>query len=313
MLELRDLRIELATVPILRGLTLELDGGDALGIVGESGSGKSLAALAILGLTPPNMRVSGSIRFENVELIGLPEAAFAAIRGRRIGMVFQEPMSALNPVHRIGAQIAEGLVQHRLLGPSEAWQEAIRLLGRVGVDSPESRARAYPHQLSGGQRQRVMIAMAIACKPGLLIADEPTSALDVSVQAEILDLLTDLRHETGMSLLFISHDLAVIARMARKVAVLYAGAIMEMGDTAAILHQPAHPYTRGLLDALPHGVAAGTRLSPIAGQVPAPAFVPKGCPFYGRCPRGEAHCAREAPPLQRGETLAFCFHPLAPH
>jgi peptide/nickel transport system ATP-binding protein len=309
MLQVEHLRITFRGTPILRDLSFEIDPGEALGLVGESGSGKSLTALAIIGLLPQGMHAEGRVIFEGEDLLALDDAALCAIRGRRMGMIFQEPMTALNPVHRISEQIAEPLVLHGLMSHGEALREAERLLERVGIEEPHRRLHSYPHELSGGQRQRVMIAMAMACKPGLLIADEPTSALDLTVQSEILDLLRDLRLQEGMATLFISHDLAVIARIARHTLVLYGGAAMEMGDTLALLREPRHPYTQGLLAALPHGQKRGTRLKPIPGFVPPPHLLAPGCPFHGRCPRGDATCAREAPPLSLAHTRAWCFHP----
>ncbi len=309
MLSVEHLRITLRGTPILRDLSLEIDRGEALGLVGESGSGKSMAALAIMGLLPQGMAAEGRVLLEGVDLLALDEASLCAYRGRRIGMIFQEPMTALNPVHRIGEQIAEPLVLHGLMSHAEAVREAERLLERVGIEEPHRRLHSYPHELSGGQRQRVMIAMAMACKPDLLIADEPTSALDVTVQSEILDLLRDLRLQEGMATLFISHDLAVVARIARHTLVLYGGAAMETGDTMALLREPRHPYTQGLLAALPHGRARGTRLKPISGSVPPPHLLAPGCPFHGRCPRGDSRCATERPPLTSDHTRAWCFHP----
>ncbi|MCA3623906.1 MAG: ABC transporter ATP-binding protein [Methylobacterium sp.] len=309
MLRVEHLRIRFRGTPILRDLSFSIDRGEALGLVGESGSGKSMTALAIMGLLPPGMEARGRVLLEDEDLLALDEASLCTIRGHRIGMIFQEPMTALNPVHRIGEQIAEPLVLHGVMEHAEALREAERLLERVGIEEPRRRLRSYPHELSGGQRQRVMIAMAMACKPSLLIADEPTSALDVTVQSEILDLLRDLRRHEGMATLFISHDLAVIARVARHTLVLYGGAAMETGETIALLRQPRHPYTQGLLAALPHGRRRGTRLQPIPGFVPPARLLAEGCPFHGRCPRGEARCAAEQPPLTVEHTRAWCFHP----
>ncbi|MFM8749809.1 ABC transporter ATP-binding protein [Rhabdaerophilum sp.] len=309
MLRVEHLRIRFRGTPILRDLSFAIDRGEALGLVGESGSGKSMTALAIMGLLPPGMEACGQVLLEGEDLLALDEARLCTIRGHRIGMIFQEPMTALNPVHRIGEQIAEPLVLHGVMEHAEALREAERLLERVGIEEPFRRLHSYPHELSGGQRQRVMIAMAMACKPALLIADEPTSALDVTVQSEILDLLRDLRLHEGMATLFISHDLAVIARVARHTLVLYGGAAMETGDTIALLRQPRHPYTQGLLAALPRGRSKGTRLQPIPGFVPPARLLAEGCPFHGRCPRGDARCAAEQPPLTVEHTRAWCFHP----
>jgi peptide/nickel transport system ATP-binding protein len=308
MLAVENLSIQIDGQEIVRALSFAVAEGETLGIVGESGSGKSMTALAIMGLLPPAMRMGGVIRLQDQNLVGLDEAALCALRGRRMAMVFQEPMSALNPVMRIGDQIAEGLVLHGLMDKGTAIREAIRLIERVGLPQPSARARAFPHQLSGGQRQRAMIAMAIACRPGLLIADEPTSALDVTVQAEILALLREIRDETGMAMLLITHDLAVISRSADRVLVLYGGAGMETGATRTLLEAPRHPYTRGLLAAIPRGNAHSTRLRPIGGHVPDPSMMPRGCPFYGRCAAGDSLCRDTRPDEQPGPTRARCHH-----
>ncbi|OYU49066.1 MAG: ABC transporter ATP-binding protein [Rhizobiales bacterium PAR1] len=317
MLKVTDLSITLGSITALRGLNFAIRPGETLGIVGESGSGKSITALAIMGLLPKVMRASGRIELEGNDLLALDESALCRSRGRRMAMIFQEPMTALNPVMPIGAQIAEGLVLHGIMSRHEAAEEAIRLVGRVGLPDPAARAHSYPHELSGGQRQRAMIAMAIACRPALLIADEPTSALDVTVQAEILALLKEVREETGMAMLFISHDLAVISKLAENTLVLYGGAAMEMGETHALLAAPRHPYTRGLIAAIPSGNAHNTRLNPIRGHVPELAKLPPGCPFHGRCPLGDERCRIERPAPDIAETTAWCHHagahaPLAP-
>jgi peptide/nickel transport system ATP-binding protein len=309
MLKVSGLSIRLGTRVALRDLDFEIRPGETLGLVGESGSGKSITALAIMGLLPGGMHASGRIMLEGRDLLTLEEPALCALRGRRMAMIFQEPMRALNPVMTIGAQIAEGLVLHGLMPARAAAAEAVRLIGRVGLPDPARRAHAYPHELSGGQRQRAMIAMAIACRPALLIADEPTSALDATVQADILALLRDIRAETGMAMLLISHDLALIADHAARVLVLYAGAAMESGETRALLAAPRHPYTCGLIAAIPRGRAREARLAPIPGQVPELAALPPGCPFHGRCPRGDARCADIRPTPDNAATTVWCHHP----
>ena len=255
LLEVANLSVDLETPS---GLQRVVDGGrflvgegESLGVVGESGSGKTMTALALMGLTPENALVSGSIRFEEQELVGLGEDAMRALRGDRIAMVFQEPMTALNPLHRVGAQVAEPLMLHRGLGKKAALEEAVRLLDHVRLADPERAARSYPFALSGGERQRAMIAMAIGCSPRLVIADEPTTALDVTVQARILELIDGLRAETKMALLLVSHDLAVIAGYCERVIVMYAGIVMESGPVEAVLREPRNPYTRALLEARP--------------------------------------------------------------
>jgi peptide/nickel transport system ATP-binding protein len=308
MLRINDLRVMLGETPVLRGLSFGLQPGETLAIAGESGSGKSVTALSIMGLLPAAMRASGEILINGENLLALPEDELCVRRGRLMAMIFQEPMTALNPVRRIGAQIAEGLVLHGLMDRDEAAREAVRLIERVGLDPPAARAMSYPHELSGGQRQRAMIAMAIACRPLLLIADEPTSALDVTVQAEILALLREIRDETGMAMLFISHDLAVISHLADRVLVLYGGAAMEDGVTSTLLAQPRQPYTRGLLGAIPRGNAHQTRLNDIPGHVPDIRSLPPGCPFYGRCPIGDDLCRLKMPALDVGATRAWCHH-----
>ena len=255
LLDVRDLRVTLATaqgrVDALRGVSFALERGGTLGLIGESGCGKSLTALALMGLLPDGAAVSGSIRLEGRELTTLGEDALCALRGDRIAMVFQEPMTALNPLHPVGRQIAEPLCLHRGLDAAAARAEALRLLERVKVPQARQRLDAYPHQLSGGQRQRVVIAIALACGPDLLIADEPTTALDTTVQREVLDLLDELRRDSGMALLLISHNLDVMAARVAQMAVMYGGAIVEHGPTQAVFERRAHPYTRGLFAARP--------------------------------------------------------------
>jgi peptide/nickel transport system ATP-binding protein len=288
LLDVQDLRIELPTQrgPALAVLdvSFSLARGDTLGLVGESGCGKSLTAMALMGLLPEGARVSGSIRLDGRELVGLDERGWSALRGDRIGMIFQEPMTALNPVHTVVRQVAEPMRLHRQLSAAQAREAAIALLDRVGIPDAARRADAYPHQFSGGQRQRITIAMALACGPDLLIADEPTTALDVTVQKQILDLLRELVDERGMALLLISHDLGVIARSVARMMVMYGGSVVESGLTAQVFAQRRHPYTQGLFGARPALLAPrGQRLVTIPGTVPELADLPAGCAFAGRC------------------------------
>jgi oligopeptide/dipeptide ABC transporter ATP-binding protein len=270
--------------------------GETLGLVGESGSGKSVTALSIMRLVQPPGRIAGgSVRFNGRELLTLSESDMREVRGAEIGLIFQEPMTALNPVFTIGDKIRETLLVHRRAGRREARARAIELLDAVRIPDAASRVNDYPHQLSGGMRQRVLIAMALACRPTLVIADEPTTALDVTIQAEILDLLRDMRSRLGLSLLFITHDLGVVAGTADRVAVMYAGRIVEQGPVRDIFHGPRHPYTRGLLASIPGG-PPGARLRTIDGAVPLLGHLPAGCAFHPRCPDRVAICSEQAPP-----------------
>ena len=300
LLDVQDLRVTLQTsagpADALRGVSFSLPRGGTLGLIGESGCGKSITALALMGLLPDGARVSGSIRLNGQELTALNEAAMCRLRGHRIGMVFQEPMTALNPLHTVGHQIAEPLRLHLGLSRSAAQAEALRLLQRVQLPQAAQRLSAYPHQLSGGQRQRVVIAIALACGPKLLIADEPTTALDVTIQREVLELIKELVREDGMGLLLISHNLGVMADTVERLLVMYGGTVVESGPTAAVFQRLAHPYTRGLFAARPRlGLRRGTRLPTIPGRVPALAEMPVGCPFADRCERVIDAC-RAAPP-----------------
>ncbi len=302
LLEVTDLHVTLHTArgpaDALRGVSFRLARGQTLGLIGESGCGKSITALALMGLLPEGALVRGSMRFDGRELATLPEADYCKLRGDRIGMVFQEPMTALNPLHTVGRQIAESLRLHRGMGRAAARAEALRLLERVQLPEAAKRLDAYPHQLSGGQRQRVVIAIALACGPDLLIADEPTTALDVTIQREVLDLIQELVREDGMGLLLISHDLGVMADTVQQLMVMYAGTVVESGPTAAIFERLAHPYTRGLFAARPRlGLARGTRLATIAGRVPELADMPVGCPFADRCDRVLDACRAAKPPV----------------
>jgi oligopeptide/dipeptide ABC transporter ATP-binding protein len=303
LLEIQGLRVHFdspqGTVKAVDGVDLKLGEGQTLGLVGESGCGKSVTALSILRLiTPPGRILGGSILFEGRDLMALPEREMRRVRGNRIGLVFQEPASALNPVLTVGYQVAESLIIHRSLSRREGMRQAAELFRVVSMPDPERSVRLYPHQLSGGQRQRVMIAMAIACRPALLIADEPTTALDVTIQAQILDLLRQLREEYRLSLLLISHDLGVIAEMADRVAVMYAGRIVEEAAVRDLFHAPRHPYTLGLMRSVPRRLAGRPRprrLSAIPGSVPDLARLPGGCSFHPRCPDVMDRCHAEDP------------------
>jgi len=278
--------------------------GETLAIVGESGCGKSVTALSIMRLVPdpPGRIVGGSITLEGQDLLALDENRMREIRGDRISMIFQEPMTSLNPVMRIGDQIAEAVRLHRPTTAKEAWQQAVQMLRLVRIPEPERRASEYPHQLSGGMRQRAMIAMALACRPALLIADEPTTALDVTIQAQILALMLDLQKELGMGLILITHDLGVVAQTAQRVIVMYAGKKVEEADVETLFANPRHPYTRGLMASIPavpsSGANAEARLVEIPGMVPSLTRLPKGCAFAPRCSLAVARCHEEYPPLQ---------------
>jgi len=280
-------------------VSFAVERGEMLALVGESGCGKSLTGLALLGLVPPPGRIAAGsgIRLENDDLLALNAAGLRRLRGGRIGMVFQDPMTSLNPVFTAGDQLVEAIRAHRQVSATVARTEARQLLEEVGIPDPAHRLDAYPHQLSGGLRQRVMIAIALAGRPDLLIADEPTTALDVTVQAQILELLDELRQAHGMAILLITHDLGIVAGRADRVAVMYAGQIVETAETASLFRQPAHPYTRGLLRALPRIDEAAGRLIPIPGAVPAPSAWPTGCRFHPRCPSVLARCRLDAPPV----------------
>ena len=302
LLEVCDLRVTLSTAhgpaEALRGVSFALERGATLGLIGESGCGKSMTALALMGLLPEGASVSGSIRFDGRELTALDDTAYSALRGDRIAMVFQEPMTALNPLHPVGRQIAEPLRLHRRMDAAAARAEALRLMERVQLPNARSRLDAYPHQLSGGQRQRVVIAIALACGPDLLIADEPTTALDTTVQREVLDLLDELRRDAGMALLLISHNLDVMAARVERLAVMYAGSIVEQGPTRGVFERRAHPYTRGLFAARPRlGSDRSVPLATIPGRVPALHEMPLGCAFAARCRLAIDACRSAMPPV----------------
>ena len=301
LIEVEDLRVRLNTsrgpADAIRGVSFSLERGETLGLIGESGCGKSLTAMALMGLLPDSAVVSGSIRLDGKELVGLAEPEFCKLRGNRISMIFQEPMTALNPLHTIGAQVAEPLRQHKGCSPAEARRQTIALLDRVGLPDAARRFDAYPHQFSGGQRQRVTIAMALACQPDVLIADEPTTALDVTIQRQILDLIADLVEERNMSMILISHDLGVIAENVQRMMVMYGGTVVENGATDTVFAEMGHPYSQGLFGARPRlGAPRGTRLQTIAGTVPELADMPAGCAFVDRCAIAEGRCRDTLPP-----------------
>lgn len=289
VLEVRDLEVAFGSARILRGVSFDLEAGQTLGVVGESGCGKSMTAFSIMHmLQRPGRITAGSIKLNGKEIANTPEAQMRQIRGSQIALVMQDPFTSLNPMMRIGDQIAEALRLHQNMNRGNAWKRSIEMLERVGVPAPESSARKYPHQMSGGQRQRVVIAMAFACKPEILIADEPTTALDVTLQAQILRLLRELQEKEGVAVMLISHDIGAIASVASKIAVFYAGRIVEIGGAAEVLRKPAMPYTKALLNALPR--AGVTRLESIQGQPPDLQALPKGCAFGPRCPLRSEVC-----------------------
>jgi peptide/nickel transport system ATP-binding protein len=295
LVALRGLSVAFDGQPALRGIDLSVARGEAVGLVGESGCGKSVTWLAALGLLPARAAIGGSVTLEGEELLGAPAALLERVRGGRIAMIFQDPASSLNPVHRIGRQVTEALALHRGMGGAAARAEARRLLDQVGIPDAARRLDAYPHELSGGQNQRVMIAIALAGRPELLVADEPTTALDVTIQAQILDLLGALRRETGMALVLISHDLGVVSETCERVAVMYAGRIVEEAPAGRLFAAPSHPYTRGLLGALPPLDGPPRRLAAIPGGVPEPWAMPPGCAFAPRCAHRIAACDAEQP------------------
>jgi oligopeptide/dipeptide ABC transporter ATP-binding protein len=304
LLEVTDLSVSFrrdsgAPLVAVDGVSFTVSAGEVVALVGESGCGKTLTGLALPGLLPPgaDLAKATQIRFKGTDLVPLSDGELRAYRGRRIAMIFQDPLTSLNPVMRVGAQIAEAIRAHRQVDRSAARQRAIALLGEVGIADPEQRVDSYPHQLSGGMRQRVMIAMALAGEPELLVADEPTTALDVTVQAQILELLDRLRTSRRMAVLLITHDLGIVAGRADRVLVMYAGRIAEMAPTTALFARPAHPYTRGLFASIPRLEGRGGRLPSIRGTVPRPDQWPTGCRFHPRCPVAIATCHQSQPPL----------------
>ncbi|MEO8040370.1 MAG: ABC transporter ATP-binding protein [Betaproteobacteria bacterium] len=303
LLEVHDLQTHFFTrsgiAKAVDGVSFEIAAGETLALVGESGCGKSVTAFSLLRLIadPPGRIVGGRIVFEGRDLRTLNEAEMRAVRGDRIAMIFQEPMTALNPVFTVGEQIVEAVRQHRSMDRRTAWRRTVELLERVRIPDAARRAHDYPHRLSGGMRQRVMIAMALACEPKILIADEPTTALDVTIQAQILDLIGELKRDSSMGVLLITHDLGVVAQHAQRVAVMYAGRIVEQGPITALFDRPLHPYTRGLLASIPKGGVEQGRLAEIEGMVPALVDMPIGCAFEPRCPMAFERCKRARPDL----------------
>ena len=312
VLAVEGLTVRVGAVEVVHGISFALEPGQRTGLIGESGSGKTLTALAIMGLLPDGLSASGSVLYHGQDLLALPERELCKLRGDRLAMIFQEPMTALNPVMTVGDQVAEPLRLHRTMRPKDARVATLEALERVRLPDAIEKMRQYPHQLSGGQRQRAMIAMATVCSPDLLIADEPTTALDVTVQAQILDVLIDLVRERSSSLLMITHDLPVIANVCERVLVLYGGHIVEEGSVDQVFGSPRHPYTRALLDAIPplDEDLPSRKLAAIAGSVPALGDFPPGCPFRNRCPRADHMCVA-MPPSEGDAHRVACWHPLA--
>ncbi|MBM3548767.1 MAG: ABC transporter ATP-binding protein [Alphaproteobacteria bacterium] len=314
-LEVRGLKTHFFTrsgaVKAVDGVDLSIERGRVLGLVGESGSGKSVTGLSILGLIDhPGRIVEGSVRLDGQELVGLDRDASRRVRGRRIAMIFQDPMMTLNPVLRVGTQMSMALRAHETVSNAVVRERSLKALGKVGLPAPEQCLAAYPHQLSGGMRQRVAIAIALLHSPSVIVADEPTTALDVSIQAQILQEMQRLGAETGVALVWITHDLAVVSSLAHDIAVMYAGRIVEYGPTADVLAQPRHPYTRGLLDSVPGEAEPGEKLAQIPGSIPALIDLPPGCAFRARCSRATGACETMPEIADIGGRLARCFHPL---
>jgi peptide/nickel transport system ATP-binding protein len=310
LVSIRDLAVSFNGVPALRGVDLDIAAGEAVGLVGESGCGKSVTWLAALGLLPRSARISGSVTLGGEELIGAGPSLLDRVRGGRVAMIFQDPASALNPVQKVGRQVTEALHLHRGMDGQAARAEALRLFEQVGIPGAARRIDAYPHEMSGGQNQRVMIAMALAGQPELLVADEPTTALDATIQAQILDLLRRLQQETGMALVLISHDLGVVAEMCARVGVMYAGRIVEQAASDELFARPAHPYTCGLLGALPDMLGPRRRLDAIPGGVPEPWNLPPGCAFAPRCKLVTPSCGAGIPGFRDAgaDHQAACIH-----
>jgi peptide/nickel transport system ATP-binding protein len=287
------------SVTVVEDVSFDVPPGRTMGLVGESGSGKTVSSLSILQLLPRSATIDGSIRFDGRELLGMSVEDLRAVRGNEISMIFQEPMTSLDPAFKVGDQIAEVVRRHRGVSRSQAWKRAAEMLDVVGIPEARRRVHDYPHHFSGGMRQRAMIAMALACDPKLLIADEPTTALDVTIQSQILELLRSLQEQFGMAMIFVTHDLGVVANICDRVTVMYAGQVVEEGDVDGIFLQPRHPYSAGLLASMPQSVQRGERLRVIPGTVPRPEQMPVGCRFHPRCPHAIGPCEATAPPLAR--------------
>ena len=311
LLSIEDLHVAAAGRPVIEGVSLDIAPGEMVGLVGESGCGKSVTALAVMRLlaSPPMRQTGGTIRLDGRDLSALDDRAMQAVRGNDIAMIFQEPMTSLNPVFSIGDQVAEAITLHRPVPRAQALDQAADLLALVGIPAPRAALARYPHQLSGGQRQRVMIAMALACEPRLLVADEPTTALDVTVQAQILDLLDDLRRARGMAVLLITHDLGVVSQYCDRVAVMYGGRIVEQAPAADLFARPRHRYTHALLATIPAANPPGAELPAIPGSVPPPGARPPGCAFHPRCAAVLDRCRSDLPPLAGDTHLVRCWNP----
>ncbi len=315
LLEINNLKTSFYTgvgeVQAVRGITFDLRKGEALGIVGESGSGKSVTMMSLMGLLPDNSKiVEGDINFDGTIISSLKEKDMQKIRGNEIGMIFQEPMTSLNPLYSIGNQLMEPLIKHKNMKKEEAFKTAVNILNLVGIPSSEKRMKQYPHEFSGGMRQRVMIAMAICCNPKLLIADEPTTALDVTIQAQILELMKDLKNKINMSIILITHDLGIVADLCQRINVMYGGVLVEKGTVEDIFYSSRHPYTKGLLRSIPNpNKIVRERLKPIEGQPPDLFNPPKGCPFAPRCSKTMRICLSSPPPLFNieGEHFSACY------
>ena len=315
LLEVEDLHVDFPTddgvVHAVRGVSYQLAPNDVLGIVGESGSGKSVTSLAVMGLLPQSARVRGSIKYRGEELVGRKPSELQAIRGRRIAMIFQDPMTSLNPVYTVGWQLSEAVLAHNQISKQEAWDRAVEMLDLVGIPNAKERASSYPHEFSGGMRQRAMIAMAVCNDPDIIIADEPTTALDVTVQAQILETLENIRERTSAAIVLITHDLGVVAGMVDRMLVMYAGSVVEAGTVDDVFDSPRMPYTVGLLGSIPSIDSHGHPLTPIRGAPPSLINLPPGCPFSPRCPLVQPDCLRVEPPLDVTDTVEHqvaCLH-----